>query len=112
MQVINSVAPELNVLLMLENTYILFNGLTYNMRIFCELRSIFPSPTGARKNASNEQNVDEYYMLNHRIRDLLFRYKKVLFGSILSGKIVFKKMQHLSFGALANDVNSTESQPN
>ena len=23
------------------------------------------SPTGARKNASNEQNVHEYYMLNH-----------------------------------------------
>ena len=29
--------------------------------IFCELRSIFPSPTGARKNASNEQNFRDYY---------------------------------------------------
>ena len=38
-----------------------------------------PSPTGARKNASNEQNVRKYYTLNHLIRDLLFRYKKVLF---------------------------------
>ena len=45
-------------------------------RIFCELRSIFPSPAGARKNASNEQNVREYYMLNHLIRGLLFHYKK------------------------------------
>ena len=46
------------------------------MRIFCELRSIFPSPTGARKNTSNEQNVRSYYMLNHRIRGLLFHHKK------------------------------------
>ena len=46
------------------------------MRIFCELRSIFPSPAGARKNTSNEQNVRSYYMLNHRIRGLLFHYKK------------------------------------
>ena len=46
------------------------------MRIFCELRSIFPSPAGARKNPSNEQNVRSYYMLNHRIRGLLFHYKK------------------------------------
>ena len=37
------------------------------VRIFCELRS---------KNASNEQNVRSYYMLNHRIRGLLFHYKK------------------------------------
>ena len=46
------------------------------MWIFCELRSIFPSPTGARKNTSNEQNVCSYDMLNHRIRGLLFHYKK------------------------------------
>ena len=31
--------------------------------IFCELRSIFPRPIGATKNASNEQNVCSYYML-------------------------------------------------
>ena len=37
------------------------------MRIFCELRGIFPS---------NEQNVRSYYMLNNRIRGLLFHYKK------------------------------------
>ena len=40
---------------------------------------VFPSPAGASKNASNEQNVREYHMLNHLIRDLLFRYKKMLF---------------------------------
>ena len=48
------------------------------MRIFCELRIIFPSPAGARKNASNKQNVRSYYMLSHRIRGLLFHYKKTL----------------------------------
>jgi len=46
------------------------------VRIFCELRSIFPSPAGARKNTSNEQNVLSYYMLNHRISGLLFHDKK------------------------------------
>ena len=51
-------------------------------------------------------------MLNHLIRDLLFRYKRCYFDSILSGKSVFQKMHHLSFRALANDVNSTESQLN
>ena len=48
------------------------------MRIFCELRCIFPSLAGGRKNTSNEQNVRSYYMLNHRIRGLLFHYKKKL----------------------------------
>ena len=52
-------------------------------------------------------------MLNHRIRDLLFHYtKRCYFASILFGKSVSKKMHHLSFRALANDVNGTESQPN
>ena len=46
------------------------------MRIFCELRSSFPSPAGVRKNTSNEQNVRSHYMLNHWIRGLLFHYKK------------------------------------
>ena len=45
--------------------------------IFGELRNIFPSPAGARKNTSNEKNVRSYYMLNHRIRGLLFHYKKI-----------------------------------
>ena len=33
------------------------------------------------KNTSNEQNVRSYYMLNHRIRDLLFQLIKAKFGS-------------------------------
>ena len=50
-------------------------------------------------------------MLNHRIRDSLFHYKNLTsyFASILFGDSVSKKMHHLSFRALANDVNSTES---
>ena len=43
------------------------------MRIFCELRS---------KNTSNEQTVRSYYMLNHRIRGLLFHYKKTCYFAI------------------------------
>ena len=49
------------------------------MRIFCELRGICPSPAGARKNTSNEQNVRSYDMLNHWTRGLLFHYKKKIF---------------------------------
>ena len=47
MQVINRVAPELNVLLMLENTYILFDGLTYNMHgYFASCVVFFRAPQG------------------------------------------------------------------
>ena len=52
------------------------------MQMFCELSSIFSSPAGARKNMSNEQNVCLYYMLNHRIRGLLFHYKKNCYFAI------------------------------
>ena len=38
--------------------------------------STFPSSEGARKSASNEQNVRAYYMLNRRIGDLLFHSEK------------------------------------
>ena len=54
------------------------------MRIFCELHSIFLSPAGARKTTSNEQNVRSYYMLNHRIRGLLFHYKKIVILQLAS----------------------------
>ena len=54
------------------------------MRIFAGLRSIFPSPAGARKNTSNEQNVRSYYMLNHRIRGLLFHSKKIVILQLAS----------------------------
>ena len=61
---------------------------------------------------SNEQNVHEYYMLNHQIRDLLFHYKKgVILFNFIWYKGVFKKMHHLSFRARANYVNSTKKQP-
>ena len=52
-------------------------------RIFCELRSIFPSAVGARKNSSNEQNVRRYYMFNRRIRDLLFQVKSGSFSPVI-----------------------------
>ena len=38
----------------------------------------FQAPQGVRKNTSNGRNVRSYYMLNHRIRGLLFHYKKEL----------------------------------
>ena len=51
-------------------------------------------------------------MLNHLIRDYYSATKRCYFDAILSGKSVFKYIDHLSFRALANDINSTESQPN
>ena len=78
------------------------------MRIFCELRSIFPSPAGARKNTSNEQNVRSYYMLNHRIRGLLFHYKKNCYLAI--GFYFFgKSIQKHPDSVWENDVNNEQN---
>ena len=78
------------------------------MRIFCELRSIFPSPAGARKNTSNEQNVRSYYVLNHRIRGLLFHYKKNCYfaiGFFFLGKSIRKHPDSVC----ENDVNNEQT---
>ena len=56
--------------------YTLFDGLAYNTCGYFASCVVFPNPAGARKNTSNEQSVRSYYMLNHRIRGLLFHYKK------------------------------------
>ena len=78
------------------------------MRIFCELRSIFPSPAGARKNTSNEQNVRTYYMLNHRIRGLLFHCKKKL---LFDNWFLFfgKSIQKHPDSVWENDVNNEQN---
>jgi len=73
------------------------------------LSSIFPSPEGARKNASNEQNVRSYYMLNHRIRGLLFHYKKkncyFTIGFYFFGKSIEKHPDSVC----ENDVNNEQN---
>ena len=52
-------------------------------------------------------------MLKHRIRDLLFHYKKgVILIQFYLVNVLFKIMHHLSFRAGKNDVNSTKRQPN
>ena len=79
------------------------------MRIFCELRSIFPSPAGARKNTSNEQNVRSYYMLNHRIRGLLFHYKKKNVILQLASIFLGKSIQKHPDSVCENDVNSEQT---
>ena len=78
------------------------------MRIFCELRSIFPSPAGARKNTSNEQNARSYYMLNHRIRGLLFHHKINCYFAI--GFCFFgKSIQKHPDSVCENDVNNEQT---
>ena len=63
-----------------------------------------PPPAGARKNTSNEQNVRSYHMLNHRIRGLLFHYKKKLSGNWL---LFFgKSIQRHPDSVCENDVNN------
>ena len=78
------------------------------MRIFGELRCIFPSPCGAQKNTSNEQNVRSYYMLNHRLRGLLFHYKKNCYFAI--GFYFFgKRIQKHPDSVCENDVNNEQN---
>ena len=56
------------------NIYILFDGLAYNTcGYFASCVVFFRAPQGQ---ASIEQNVRSCYMLRHRIRGLLFHYKK------------------------------------
>ena len=78
------------------------------MRIFCELRSIFPSLAGARKNTSNEQNVRSYYMLNHRIRGLLFHYKKNCYFAI-GLYFLGESIQKHPDSVCENDVNNEQT---
>ena len=78
------------------------------MRIFCELRSIFPSPAGARKNTSNEQNVRSYYMLNHQIRGLLFHYKKNCYFAI-GFYFLGKSIQKHPDSVCEHDVNNEQT---
>ena len=64
------------------NAYTLFDGLAYNTcEYFASCVVFFRASQG--KNTSNEQNVRSYYMLNHRIRGLLFHYKVRVFRDIL-----------------------------
>jgi len=59
------------------NTYMLFDGLTYNTRgYFASCVVFLRAPKGAGINTSNEQNVRAYYMLSHRIRHLVFHLIK------------------------------------
>ena len=67
---------------MIYNKYTLFDGLAYNKCGYFASCVVFPSPAGARKNTSNDQNVRSYCMLNHRIRGLLFHYKKNCYFAI------------------------------
>ena len=78
------------------------------MRIFGKLRSIFPSPAGARKNTSNEQNVRSYCMLNHRIRGLLFHYKKNCYFAI-GFYFLGKSIQKHPDSVCENDVNNEQT---
>ena len=78
------------------------------MQIFCELRGIFPSPAGARKNTSNEQNVRSYYMLNHRIRGLLFHYKKKNVILQLASTFLVRVFRNTLISS-ENDVNNEQN---
>ena len=95
-----------------HNQCILFDGLTYNTHeYFASCVVFFRGPQGRGKIRAMSKNVREYYKLNHRIRDLLFHYKKVLFCFNFIERVFFLEMHHLSFRARVNDVKSTKSQP-
>ena len=68
------------------------------MRIFCELRGIFPS---------NEQNVRSYYMLNKR--GLLFHYKKKKMLFCNWCPYIFKSIQKHPDSVCEDDVNNKQN---
>ena len=77
--------------MLLWNKYTSFDGLTYNMREYFASCIVF---YGARKNTSDEQNFHSYYMLNHRIRDLLFH--QFPFSSILAFNFHNTHVKHIN----------------
>ena len=89
------------------SAYTLLDGLAY-VWIFCELRSIVPSPAGVKKNTNDEQNARSHYMLNHQIRGLLFHYKKKLLFSLASIFLV-RVFRNILIPS-ENDVRNTLSQ--
>ena len=57
---------------------------------------------------SNEQNVRSYYMLNHRIRGLLFHYKKNCYFAI-GFYFLGKSIQKHPDSICENDVNNEQT---
>ena len=78
-----------------SNKVYLLDGLAYSTcGYFAICVVVFRAPQGRGKIRSNEQNVRSYYMLNHRMRGLLFRSKKKLlsaFGFYFFGKSIQKR---------------------
>ena len=79
------------------------------MRIFCDLRSIFPIPAGARKNTSNEQK---------RSLVLYAKPSNKRFITPLQKKIVILQLASIFFGksiqkhpdsVCENDVNNEQN---
>ena len=91
------------------NKYTLFDGLAYNTcGYFASCVVFFRAPQGRGKITSNEQNVRSYYMLNHRIRALLFHYKQIVIlqlASIFLGKSIQKHADSV----VENDVNKDQN---
>ena len=61
-----------------------------------------------RKHARNEQNVRSYYMLNHRIRVLLFHYTKNCYFAI-GFYFLGKSIQKHPDSVCENDVNNEQT---
>ena len=69
---------------------------------------VFSEPRRGEENTSNEQNARSYYMLNHRIRGLLFHYKKNCYFAI--GFYFFgKSIQKHPDSVCETDVNNEQN---
>ena len=66
------------------------------------------APFGRSAATSNEQNVRSYYMLNHRIRGLLFHYKKIVILQ-LAPLFFGKSIQKHPDSVCENDVNNEQN---
>ena len=82
------------------------------MRIFCELRRIFSSPAGARKNRSNEQNAHAYYILNLTVtkrKRKTHQEKPPSTQAKVNAHLFSKRIEHVGFSKLSQ-ANLTETE--
>ena len=94
-------------------TYILFDGLTYNTRGYFASCVVFSEPRRGEEKYEQWAKCPRVLYVKPSIRRFIILLQKgVILIQFYLVRVFLKRMRHLSFRALANDVNSIESQPN
>ena len=69
--------PYNDIIIVSKYIHTLFDGVWWWWWWWCSLLLFFLAPAGLGKIVRNSQNIRAYYMLNHRIRDLLFHHSSI-----------------------------------